>query len=342
MAPMRSLSLLALYALARSAYGAPANASSTNLATYSVYKDLSGQAFLDFFHYDVHPSDNEGVANYVDGPSNGLTYVDGNGKVVVAVETTNNVNGLRKAVRMVSTETFNPSQNLLFIFDVQQMPAACGTWPALWFTGANWPYDGEMDVIEGVNKYVQNVMSVHTGPGCYWPDYTMGTLTDLMANEPQVHSCDATVDYMSCGGTQKSKTSFGEAFNNAGGGVFTLEFLQTGIVMHFWNRNEIPQDILNGNPTPYTWGKETYWIPQDQCNISDHFKNQMLVINTNLGGTYPLRIPTSDLRSGAGSWITQSCKKQTGANTAKDYVLNNGWAFADAGKWPFGFEVIAG
>ena len=50
MAPMRSFSLLALYALARSAYGAPANASSTNLATYSVYKDLSGQAFLDFFH----------------------------------------------------------------------------------------------------------------------------------------------------------------------------------------------------------------------------------------------------------------------------------------------------
>ena len=33
---------------------------------------------------------------------------------------------------------------------------------------------------------------------------------------------------------------------------------------------------------------------------------------------------------------TQSCKKQTGANTAKDYVLNNGWAFADAGKWVSG------
>ncbi|KAL1748407.1 glycoside hydrolase family 16 protein [Schizophyllum fasciatum] len=326
-----SFTLIALCALAKSVYGAPSNASSTERTSYSVYKNLSGQAFLDFFHYEVHPADNQGVANYVDGPSNGLTYVDGNGKVVVAVESTNNVNGLRKAVRMVSNETFNPSQNLVFVFDVQQMPAACGTWPALWFTGSNWPTDGEIDVIEGVNKYVQNLMSVHTGAGCNWPDYTMRGLTDLTANEPQVHSCDARADYQACGGTQKSRTSFGEAFNNAGGGVFTLELLQTGITMHFWNRNEVPQDITAGNPTPQNWGERTYWLPQDQCNIGNHFKNQMLVINTNLGGFFTEGVWGTDYAGGQ----TQSCKKQTGANTAKDFVLNNGWAFADAGKWVF-------
>jgi hypothetical protein len=48
-----------------------------------------------------------------------------------SVETTEWVD-MRKAVRMVSKQTFNPSDNLLFIFDVQQMPGVCGAWPAIW------------------------------------------------------------------------------------------------------------------------------------------------------------------------------------------------------------------
>ena len=31
------------------------------------------------------------------------------------------------------------------------MPTGCGTWPAYWLCGENWPYKGEIDIIEGVN-----------------------------------------------------------------------------------------------------------------------------------------------------------------------------------------------
>ncbi|TRM61086.1 glycoside hydrolase family 16 protein [Schizophyllum amplum] len=326
---MRSLGLVTSCALALGVHAAPSNITRGDLDAAT--RTTAYAEFLDFFKYDVHPSDNEGVANYVDGPSNGLTYVDGNGKVVVAVETTNTVGSLRKAVRLVSKETFNPSENYLFVFDVERMPAVCGAWPALWLTGSNWPYDGEIDVVEGVNKYTQNVMSVHTGPGCSWSESTMGALSDLTVNEPKVHSCDATADYQSCGGTQKSRTSFGETFNNAGGGVFTLEFLQTGIVMHMWNKAQVPADISAGNPSPAGWGKQTYWIPADQCNPNEHFKNLMLVINTNLGGFFPEGVWGTDYAGGQ----TTSCKKQTGVNTAKDYVLNHGSEFGANGRWVF-------
>jgi beta-glucanase (GH16 family) len=35
------------------------------------------------------------------------------------------------------------------------MPAGCGTWPAFWLVNDDpnrWPYDGEIDIVEGVNE----------------------------------------------------------------------------------------------------------------------------------------------------------------------------------------------
>ena len=35
-----------------------------------------------------------------------------------------------------------------------------------WMSGDNWPFNGEVDIIEGANDKGPNLYSLHTGPGC--------------------------------------------------------------------------------------------------------------------------------------------------------------------------------
>jgi hypothetical protein len=42
----------------------------------------------------------------------------------------------------------------------------CGTWPAFWLLGPNWPNNGEIDIIEGVNQGNTDFITLHTAAGC--------------------------------------------------------------------------------------------------------------------------------------------------------------------------------
>jgi hypothetical protein len=54
--------------------------------------------------------------------------------------------------------------------DAVHMPVGCGVWPAWWQNGPNWPVGGEIDILEGVNDFALNQVSLHTDNGC-----TMGS-----------------------------------------------------------------------------------------------------------------------------------------------------------------------
>jgi len=60
-------------------------------------------------------------------------------------------NVIMYSVRISSNEKWRKG---LIIADFAQMPYGCGVWPAFWTVGANWPDDGEVDILEGVN--IQN------------------------------------------------------------------------------------------------------------------------------------------------------------------------------------------
>jgi hypothetical protein len=71
----------------------------------------------------------------------------------------------RDSVRISTKAAYGDS---LVILDLKHMPTGCGTWPAFWSTSRRgpWPTGGEIDIVEGVHRETNNLMSLHTLPGC--------------------------------------------------------------------------------------------------------------------------------------------------------------------------------
>ena len=83
--------------------------------------------------------------------------------------------GPRNAIRLEGIRRFNRG---LFIIDVRHMPGGCGVWPAFWLTDeANWPVNGEIDILEGVNYQSVAKTALHSTKGCIMDDIPLGTMT---------------------------------------------------------------------------------------------------------------------------------------------------------------------
>ena len=111
----------------------------------------------------------------------------------------------------------------MVIMDAVHAPTGCGTWPAWWMNGDNWPYGGEIDIMEGVNAFSQNQISIHTGSGCRIPQNTNDLQTgSLTTGWFDSHNCAAyETGNEGCGVRDlTNQGSFGEGFNAAGGGVY--------------------------------------------------------------------------------------------------------------------------
>jgi hypothetical protein len=94
-------------------------------------------------------------AGYISSSDNGPAYI---GVDHTSVLGSSGVG--RESVRIATSKTFT---HRLFILDASHMPGgACGTWPAWWSFGPNWPNSGEIDIIEGVNSGTKDKMSLHT------------------------------------------------------------------------------------------------------------------------------------------------------------------------------------
>ncbi|KAJ2916096.1 hypothetical protein MD484_g4333, partial [Candolleomyces efflorescens] len=73
----------------------------------------------------------------------------------------------RMSARIMSKKVYKKH---VVVVDLRHMPQGCGTWPAIWETAiGNWPHEGEVDIVEGVNDAAPNAAALHTGPGCMMP-----------------------------------------------------------------------------------------------------------------------------------------------------------------------------
>ncbi|KAL8656870.1 MAG: hypothetical protein Q9226_002480 [Calogaya cf. arnoldii] len=242
-----------------------------------------------------------GYVNYIDqatADSQDLYNVS-NGQVTWGVDHVNIASGRgRNSIRLTSKAQYTHG---LVVLDLAHMPGgACGVWPAFWMTGPNWPNSGEIDIIEGVNNQAQNQMTMHTGPGC--------TLAGS--------SCEGG---LGCHIKPEGSNNYGTGLNNAGGGVYAMEWTSGSINIWFFPRNGIPSDISSPNPNPSSWGAATAsFVGGDNCNIDQNFKNNNIVFDTTFCGDWA-----------GGVWSQEStCSAQAG--TCQEYVQNHPEAFAAA------------
>uniref|UniRef100_A0A7S1FLU6 GH16 domain-containing protein n=1 Tax=Corethron hystrix TaxID=216773 RepID=A0A7S1FLU6_9STRA len=76
--------------------------------------------------------------------------------------------GPRDSIRLEGKSKFNGG---LFVIDLHHMPAGCGSWPAVWLSDEkDWPLNGEIDIVEGVNYQKVAKTALHTSKGCDMED----------------------------------------------------------------------------------------------------------------------------------------------------------------------------
>jgi len=210
--------------------------------------------------------------------------------------------------------------------DSVHMPTGCGTWPAFWSNGPNWPQGGEIDVLEGVNDYTNNQATIHTNPGCTLASTSSSILSisgDLVAS---TNCAAAETGNAGCGIRADSSNTYGPGFNSNGGGVYAMQWDASGIAVFFFPRNSIPADITAGAPQPSSWGLAQARWPAVSCDPFKFFYDHIAIFDTTLCGDW-----ASGVWNSAGiPGQEQSCAARTGFSTCEAFVRASGSSFNEA------------
>lgn len=283
---------------------------------FSLKQLHNGSSFFDGWDFWNLPDPTSGDVNYLDSGdawNSGLVSINGAGHAVLKVDTTPVVSGNRDSIRISFQDSFNGG---LLTADIYHMPTGCATWPAWWTNGPDWPTYGEIDIVEGVHNQAQNQISLHTAPGC-----TMSSSSGFAGNIVNGQNCGSTSDSNTgCGILADDTASFGQPFNNGGGGVYAMLWDNTGIRVWLFHRGSIPADLTRDMPLPETWGEPMAFISSSGCNPYQYMQNHIAILDTTLCGTWA---------GSGGSW-GGSCAASTGYASCTDYVQAQGGAFANA------------
>ncbi|KAF9735704.1 hypothetical protein PMIN06_006766 [Paraphaeosphaeria minitans] len=286
------------------------------LAGYVLQDDYMTD-FYGHFNFFDQGDPTHGFVKYVDeatARSSGL--IDASGPPVPVkwgVDTVNQDPEGRASVRLESKTAYNKG---LVVIDLEHMPFGCGTWPAFWMFGPNWPYQGEIDILEGVHEQDTNALTLHTSTGC-----SIGSDTSLFSGSVETQNCDVKAagqaDNAGCSIKSKDNKSYGAGLNDNGGGVYATEWTSDAISIWFFPRDSVPEGVTGDNPDPSTWGTPSAKWVQESCDIDGIFKDLNIIFDTTFCGDWA-----------GNTWSSSSCASK--APTCNDYVRDNPDAFTNA------------
>ncbi|KAF3479501.1 1,3(4)-beta-glucanase [Arthroderma uncinatum] len=261
----------------------------STLASYSLVDNFEGSTFFSNFDFFTGGDPTHGFVKYVgedEARSAGLIAIessyDGREVVRMGADHENVTPDGRPSVRITSKKSYNQG---LWIIDFAHVPgAACGSWPAYWLLGPNWPTSGEIDIYEGINLDFSNTMTLHTGQNCTISkesEFT-GRLTtpycDQNAPPPEGgNGCTIKAD---------DPASYSSGLNIAGGGVYATEWTTEDIKIWFFPLIlGIPSDIQEGNPDPSNWGTPVARFAGN-CSFTESFKDMQIIFDITFCGDW--------------------------------------------------------
>lgn len=254
--------------------------------SYSLVDNYDSTNFFNEFAFFTGPDPTAGFVDYQSAAAANQSGLAGfsNGAIYMGVDyKTMNPAAGRQSVRVTSNKAYNKG---LIIADIAHMPGGiCGTWPAFWTFGPDWPNSGEIDIIEGVNMQQTNAITLHTFPGC-----TIGSSGSLGSSTLDSTDCTGNDG---CSFKTANPLGYGPAFNVAGGGVYAMEWTSSSISVYFFTRGLIPADITAGTPNPAGWGTPVARFSGGGCDLDAHFKDQNIVFDTTFCGEVSLLFPIS-------------------------------------------------
>lgn len=264
-------------------------------------------------------------------------------------------NGPRESVRLEGNRRFDHG---LFILDLSHVPVGCGVWPAFWLTDeSHWPHNGEIDIVEGINRQSTVKTALHTSDHCsmyaHVPAWawtgkwdTATGLPDTFTGEPnfenrvQADNCWVMAAHQwanqGCVAVDRRNNTLGVPLNNGGGGIYALEWDPVNHYIRSWafpREDGIPENLQTAMDTasslkessrvaPNTtkWGAPyAYFAIGETTGCSaDHFKNMRVVINLAFCGTV------------AGNRFSNDCPELADFLKANETGSGNPWATCNA------------
>lgn len=287
----------------------------TATAQYNLVDNYTPTTFAGKFDFFTDDDPTNGYVNYVSydtALSTGL-YNASSTQVRIGVDDTNVATGRgRNSVRIASKTTYDHS---LVVLDLSHMPGSvCGTWPAFWLLGANWPNGGEIDIIEGVNSQNYNTMAAHTNAGCSISN-TGGMSGTLVTSDCDVNDPNQGTN-QGCSIKTGNTDSYGDGFNSQQGGVYATEWTSTAISIWYFPRSAIPADLTTGNPDPSAWGLPLANFA-GACDWDQKLAPQQILFDVTFCGDWAGNAFSSDPVCGSK------------ASTCQAFVQNNPSAFSE-------------
>lgn len=251
---------------------------------YVLMESAHGQSFIESFEFLDGPDSlgSAGYNTYVGYERAkafnlfNITNIDGMDYVYISSQSTKQ--GPRESIRLEGKRRYNSG---LFILDVDRTPAGCGIWPAFWLTDeTDWPKNGEIDILEGINTQRTAKTALHTSESCsmyaHVPDWSRTGVWDRATGLPETYTgqpdditnvpadnCWVMAAHQwanqGCVAVSDLNDTLGEPLNRHGGGIFALQWDPENRYIRSWVFPKdlgIPSNLQQAMDSATDWSKD--------------------------------------------------------------------------------------